>query len=407
MRQSRAGQPAFRGVESRAGASGDAGQLRQRNDRHQGRRVDGRALTSCAHRGRGPRAAARLHIAQPALSRQIRALEDELKTALFVRDRRTTVLTAAGEQLLADARDLLAAAEAVHRRVTAAAEAKPVLTVGFMPGIVVTPAVRVLARRRPDVSVRLLRTSWHDQVEVVHDGRVDLSIVRLPVDQRGLTVRPLFTEPRVVMVPAGHRLAGKESVSVTELADSCEREPCGIARGEDGDAVLAQLVMERGRSPAVLNTAACPATPTASSVAWWPQPASTSRPSPTGSTEASASCGPGSRHRTAWSSRTVRWAPRWQRSPTRAWTRRRWEAPGVPWQRRLGRPLGGRLRFTTTIDLATPAACARGAMRRGVRCRRRSRRRRPGRGPRPAHRPFRTSTARGHHSGDALILASG
>ncbi|MDQ7809156.1 LysR substrate-binding domain-containing protein [Amycolatopsis sp. A133] len=165
------------------------------------------------------RAAARLHIAQPALSRQIRALEDELKTTLFVRDRRTTVLTAAGEQLLADARDLLAAAEAVHRRVTAAAEAKPVLTVGFMPGIVVTPAVRVLARRRPDVSVRLLRTSWHDQVEVVHDGRVDLSIVRLPVEQRGLTVRPLFTEPRVVMVPAGHRLAGKESVSVTELAD--------------------------------------------------------------------------------------------------------------------------------------------------------------------------------------------
>src|SRR4051812_31141652 len=165
------------------------------------------------------RAAAQLHIAQPALSRQIRALEDELKTLLFVRDRRTTVLTAAGEQLLADARDLLAAAEAVHRRVTAAAEAKAVLTVGFMPGIVVTPAVRVLARHRPDVGVRLLRTSWHDQVEVVHDGRVDVSIVRLPIDQRGLTVRPLFTEPRVVMVPVGHRLAGKESVSVTELAD--------------------------------------------------------------------------------------------------------------------------------------------------------------------------------------------
>ncbi|SEC56006.1 DNA-binding transcriptional regulator, LysR family [Amycolatopsis tolypomycina] len=164
------------------------------------------------------RAAARLHIAQPALSRRIRALEDELKTPLFVRDRRTTVLTAAGEQLLADARDLLAAAEAVHRRVTAAAGAKPVLTVGFMPGIVVTPAVRELARHRPDVGVRLLRTSWHDQVAVLHDGRVDVGIVRLPVERRGLTVRPLFTEPRVVMVPATHRLAGEESVSITELA---------------------------------------------------------------------------------------------------------------------------------------------------------------------------------------------
>lgn len=164
------------------------------------------------------RAAARLHIAQPALSRQIRALEEELKTPLLVRDRRTTVLTAAGEQLLADARDLLASAEALHRRVTAAAEAKPVLTVGFMPGIVVTPAVRALNQQRPEVSLRLLRTSWHDQVEVLHDGRVDLSIVRLPVDHRGLTVRPLFQEPRVVMLPAGHQLAGKESVSITELA---------------------------------------------------------------------------------------------------------------------------------------------------------------------------------------------
>lgn len=180
------------------------------------------------------RAAARLHIAQPALSRQIRALEDALRTALFVRDRRTTVLTAAGEQLLADARDLLAAAEAAHRRVTAAAEAKPVLTVGFMPGIVVTPAVRVLVRHRPDVSVRLLRTSWHDQVEVVHDGRVDVSIVRLPVDQRGLTVRPLFTEPRVVVVPAGHRLAGKESVSVTELADEhLLQDPAAVPEWRD------------------------------------------------------------------------------------------------------------------------------------------------------------------------------
>jgi len=164
------------------------------------------------------RAAARLHIAQPALSRRIRALEDELKTPLFVRDRRTTVLTAAGEQLLADARDLLAAAEAVHRRVTAAAAAKPVLTVGFMPGIVVTPAVRVLARHRPDVGVRLLRTSWHDQVAVLHDGRVDVGIVRLPVDARGLTVRPLFTEPRAVVVPAGHRLAGKEQITEADVA---------------------------------------------------------------------------------------------------------------------------------------------------------------------------------------------
>jgi DNA-binding transcriptional LysR family regulator len=166
------------------------------------------------------RAAARLHIAQPALSRQVRALEDELRAELFVRDRRSTVLTAAGEQLLEDSRALLAAAEAAQRRVAAAAAGTTaVLTVGFMPGIMVTPAVRALALRRPELRVRLLRTSWLDQVAVLHDGRADVSIVRLPVEQRGLSVQPLFDEPRVVAVPAGHRLAGKESVSVTELAD--------------------------------------------------------------------------------------------------------------------------------------------------------------------------------------------
>ncbi|WP_245982795.1 LysR family substrate-binding domain-containing protein [Lentzea flaviverrucosa] len=79
-----------------------------------------------------------------------------------------------------------------------------------------------------------MRTSWHDQVEVVHDGRVDVSIVRLPVDQRGLTVRPLFTEPRVVVVPAGHRLAGKESVSVTELADEhLLQDPAAVPEWRD------------------------------------------------------------------------------------------------------------------------------------------------------------------------------
>src|ERR1700728_641932 len=66
-------------------------------------------------------AAADLHIAQPVLSRQIRALEDELKAQLFVRDRRATELTPAGRQLLADAGALLASADALRRPGTRAA----------------------------------------------------------------------------------------------------------------------------------------------------------------------------------------------------------------------------------------------------------------------------------------------
>src|ERR1700678_4787295 len=78
------------------------------------------------------RAAAALHIAQPVLSRQIRALEDELKAQLFVRDKRTTELTPAGRQLLADAGPLLAAADALQRRGGRAARGARSLPLGVL-----------------------------------------------------------------------------------------------------------------------------------------------------------------------------------------------------------------------------------------------------------------------------------
>ncbi|MBM7494972.1 DNA-binding transcriptional LysR family regulator [Micromonospora luteifusca] len=165
------------------------------------------------------RAAARLHIAQPVLSRQIRAFEHELRAELFVRDRRSTALTEAGHQLLADARPLLASAEALRRRVQQAAHGRPTFTIAFMPGIIVTAEARAIADLHPDLSVGVVRTSWNDQAEVVREGRADVSYVRLPIDQRGLSLRPLFTEPRVVVLPQEHRLAGKEAVDLAELVE--------------------------------------------------------------------------------------------------------------------------------------------------------------------------------------------
>ncbi|GHJ99668.1 LysR family transcriptional regulator [Streptomyces sp. Y2F8-2] len=180
------------------------------------------------------RAAERLHIAQPVLSRQIRALEEELRAELFVRDRRGTMLTPAGEQLREDAPPLLAASEALLRRVTSAARGTPTFTIGFMPGITVTPAVRTLTSRRPGLTVRLLRTSWVDQVEVLHDGRADVSIVRLPIDRQGLQVVPLFQEPRVVVLPLDHPLAGKQSVAIADLAaDHLLQDPDAVPEWRD------------------------------------------------------------------------------------------------------------------------------------------------------------------------------
>jgi DNA-binding transcriptional LysR family regulator len=88
-----------------------------------------------------------------------------------------------------------------------------------MPGLMVTEAVQALEFAHPDLSVSVIRTGWDNQVEVVHDGRADVSYVRQPVSSRGLQVVDLFAEPRVAVLAAAHRLAGKESVSIADLTD--------------------------------------------------------------------------------------------------------------------------------------------------------------------------------------------
>lgn len=164
------------------------------------------------------RAADQLHIAQPVLSRQIRALEQDLGASLFTRDRHGVALTDAGRQLLADAGPLLASTHAVRRRVSAAASGKRRLMVGFRAGIAVTPAARAFEARHPDVVVDVQRIEGDNQAAMLLDGRIDVGYVRLPIDEAGLRVTPLYTEPRIAVLPAGHRLAGKEEVTETDLA---------------------------------------------------------------------------------------------------------------------------------------------------------------------------------------------
>src|SRR3954453_6803897 len=164
------------------------------------------------------KAAEELHIAQPALSRSIGALERELGTQLFVRDKRSVILTAAGRQLLDDAGPLLAAADAPRRRGQRAGRGAPHLVVGFRAGILVTPAVRALSTERPEVTVEVQRLEWDDQEELILSGRVDVAYVRQPIRERGLRLVPLFAERRLAALPADHPLARRAGLSTADLA---------------------------------------------------------------------------------------------------------------------------------------------------------------------------------------------
>jgi DNA-binding transcriptional LysR family regulator len=164
------------------------------------------------------KAADELHIAQPALSRSIGALERELGTQLFLRDKRSVSLTPAGRQLFDDAQPLLAAADATRRRVQRAGRGAHHLIIGFRAGIVVTPAVRVFTAERRDVTVEVQRLEWDEQEEVILSGRVDIAYVREPINERGLRLVPLFAERRLAALPAAHPLAGRTSLSTADLA---------------------------------------------------------------------------------------------------------------------------------------------------------------------------------------------
>ena len=163
------------------------------------------------------RAASRLTVAQPALSRQIRRLERSLGVELFDRSTRHVALTDAGTAFLPKALRIL---EASDRAVaTTRGHASTEIRIGFSAGLTVTSAVRAFQRDFPHVLVRVVQVEWFEQSDAVRSGRVDICVGRLPIDPGGTTFTRLYDEERVVLLPVTHRLAGKESVSIMDLAD--------------------------------------------------------------------------------------------------------------------------------------------------------------------------------------------
>lgn len=177
-----------------------------------------RYFVAVADEGHFGRAAAALHLAQPSLSRQIRSLEERLGARLLDRTPQGSRLTDAGTTFLQLAKSLLRTADQAVARTRAAAEPSRVV-VGYTTHIYVTPAVRELRRQRPDADVQTLHLDWGDRREALLDHRVDALVTRLPMSTAQLHVTVLYDEPRVLLVPIDHRLAGRSSVTLDDIAD--------------------------------------------------------------------------------------------------------------------------------------------------------------------------------------------
>lgn len=168
------------------------------------------------------RAAERLRMTQPPLSRQIQLLERELGVSLLDRSSRTVRLTAAGRAFLADARRLLADADrstAAVRSISAGQSG--VLRIGFTAASayagldVVLRAAQALG---PGVAVDLAELVTADQLDALSRGTLDLGLCRPAAGHRDLATRDLFSEPFVVAVPTAHPLARETGpVTLSEL----------------------------------------------------------------------------------------------------------------------------------------------------------------------------------------------
>jgi len=178
-----------------------------------------RAFVAVAEELHVTRAAARLFVSQPSLSRQVAALERAVRTPLLRRGARGVTLTAAGEALLPAARAVLGAWEQGQRDVAeAAAREAAELTVGLATGVGrgLLPAV---ARSWDAARLRMRLVGWSDPTVGLADRAVDVAFAFLPLpEEAGLAWEVLRREPRQVALPAVHRLAGRERLTMADLA---------------------------------------------------------------------------------------------------------------------------------------------------------------------------------------------
>lgn len=169
------------------------------------------------------RAAAALHVTQPALSQGIARLEAELGILLFDRVGRTAVLTAAGEAMLEPARQVLRDLRVLRTSVAAVAGLDAgSLEVAALPTLAIDPLAGIIGafrRAHPQVAVRAEQPEEVASVAArVRAGQVEVGLTELPVTGAGLVTEVLFEQEFVVVVPPSSPLASRRRVTITDLA---------------------------------------------------------------------------------------------------------------------------------------------------------------------------------------------
>lgn len=178
-------------------------------------------FTMAAHELNFSRAADRLNMTQPPLSRQIAQLEDKLGTALFERSPKSVVLTAAGLALLPHAQDLLdGMARLPDLAQRAALGHSGSVRIGFVGSTIYTSIPALLGqfrKRYPNVSLTLLQLTVARQTQMLLAGEIDVGIIRQPIHNSQLQTRSLFKESFVLALPVEHPLLKQEAITLKAL----------------------------------------------------------------------------------------------------------------------------------------------------------------------------------------------
>jgi DNA-binding transcriptional LysR family regulator len=166
------------------------------------------------------RAAELLFISQPALSKQVRALERQLRSELFTRDRTGARLTRAGHALLPHAERIVREWEDAKAALARASDSALVLGMHTSPGRQLLPQVRArLIEDCPDATLELRQVTWADRTAGLEQGETDAAFVWLPLPAPPYRWVTVASEPRLVAMASTHRLADRGSVTFADIVD--------------------------------------------------------------------------------------------------------------------------------------------------------------------------------------------